>query len=166
MRQLFRNFGTNKTTEIMEEKYAYQAKNVAFLLGFIAFLVFLFLLKTLLIDEIKPKVDQRFYCGVGGLHSSTVTQEGKTLFINNCASCHAKTMRHALTGPPLIYWQQYLENETALLRFLHNPSKYPKKRKNPEFRALQKLFSPSQCTAFPSLTETDVAALAAYIDGR
>jgi hypothetical protein len=166
MSQLSRNFGTIKTSEIMEEKYAIQAKNLAFLLGFIACLVFAFMLKTLLIDEPKRQSQPYFVCGVVGLHSSSVMYEGKKLFINNCASCHAKSMVDKLTGPPLVYWQQYVENETELRRFLHNPTKYPKKRMNAAFRDLREMYAPNQCTAFPSLTETDVAALAAYINGR
>jgi hypothetical protein len=75
-------------------------------------------------------------------------------------------MHDALTGPPLIYWRQYLKDEKELLFFLHNPKKYPKKRMNHAFREMRAIYTSSRCTAFPSLTETDIAALAAYIDGR
>ncbi len=44
----------------MEEKYAFQAKKMAFLLGFIAFIVSLFMLKTLLIDTGKQQSSSSF----------------------------------------------------------------------------------------------------------
>jgi mono/diheme cytochrome c family protein len=150
----------------MEEKYAFQAKKMAFLLGFIAFIVSLFMLKTLLMDTPKQAEEKRFFCGVSSHYSSALVNQGKTLFINNCASCHAKSMKDALTGPPLINWKQCLKNEKELLFYLHNPTKYPKKRMNLAFREMREIYTSSRCVSFPSLTETDIAALAAYIDGR
>jgi mono/diheme cytochrome c family protein len=150
----------------MEEKYAFQAKKMAFLLGFIAFIVSLFMLKSLLIDTKKQQEEPQFFCGVGSHYSSAIVNQGKAFFINNCASCHAKSMKDGLTGPPLIDWKQYLKDEKELLFYLHNPIKFPKKRMNPTFREMREIYTSSRCVSFPSLTETDIAALAAYIDGR
>jgi mono/diheme cytochrome c family protein len=144
----------------MEEKYALQARQLSFILGVIAFIVFLFMLKPILKDAPEPLL------GCGNKSPDNVgktTEEGKRFFINNCASCHAKSMTDALTGPPLVYWQQYLGDEKELLFYLKNPAKYPKKRMNQAFRALHKAYAPAQCVAFPSLKEEDVAALVAYI---
>jgi mono/diheme cytochrome c family protein len=150
----------------MEEKYALKARQMAFGLGGIAFFVFLFMLKTALTDVTKLPEPNRFFCGVSSHYDATIPYEGKTLFINNCASCHAKSMTEPLTGPALIDWKQYLNDEKELLFYLHNPKKYPKKRMNHAFREMRELYTSARCTAFPSLTETDVAALAAYINGR
>ena len=143
----------------MEEKYAFQARQISLVLGAIAFIVFLFMLHPILKDAPQPVA----FCGTKSPDNYSKTSKGKTLFINNCASCHAKSMRDKLTGPPLLYWQQYLNNEKELLVFLKNPAKYPKKRMTHAYRALRKEYAPAECTAFPSLTETDVAALTAYI---
>lgn len=144
----------------MEEKYAFQARQMSLVLGAIAFIVFLFMLKPILKDAPQPVV----FCGTKSPDNiGKATHEGKMLFINNCASCHAKSMRDKLTGPPLMYWQQYLNNEEELLVFLKNPAKYPKKRMTHAYRALRKEYAPAQCVAFPSLNEADVAGIVAYI---
>jgi cytochrome c553 len=150
----------------MEEKYAFEAQKTVSLLGLIAFIVFLFMLKIALTDTPKPPEEQPFFCGVGRHYNSMVIKEGKMLFINNCASCHAKSMRDALTGPPLVYWKQYLKDEKELLFFLHNPKKYPKKRMNLAFREMREIYTSARCASFPGLKETDIAAIAAYIDAR
>ncbi len=149
----------------MEEKYAIQAKNVAFLLGFIAFIVFLFMLKMLLMEAPKESEYPQFFCGFRNRYSDTLLNQGKTLFINNCASCHAKSMMEPLTGPPLVDWKQHLKDEKELLFYLHNPTKYPKKRMNKEFRAMREIYTSARCMSFPNFTEADVAAIAAYIGG-
>jgi mono/diheme cytochrome c family protein len=150
----------------MEEKYAFEAQKTASALGLIAFIVFLFMLKIALTDAPKLQEEQRFFCGVSSHYSKPIVNEGKMLFINNCASCHSKNMRDALTGPPLIYWKQYLKDEKELLFFLHNPKKYPKKRMNLAFQDMRRIYTSVRCVSFPSLKEADIAALAAYIDGR
>lgn len=45
-----------------------------------------------------------FWCGTEPMSTSTNSLQhsiGKELFIANCASCHAKNMKTALTGPAL-----------------------------------------------------------------
>ncbi len=144
----------------MEEKYAFQARQMSLVLGAIAFTVFLFMLKPILKDAPQPIP----FCGTKSPDNiGKNTEEGKMFFINNCASCHAKSMRDKLTGPPLMYWQQYLNDEEELLIFLKNPAKYPQKRMTHAYRLLRKEYAPAQCTAFPSLNESDVAGLVAYI---
>ena len=143
----------------MDEKYAFQARQISFILGAIAFIVFLFMLKPILKDAPRPVA----FCGTKSPDNYSKSVEGKMFFINNCASCHAKSMRDKLTGPPLLYWQQYLNNEENLLIFLKNPAKYPQKRMTYAYRTLRKEYAPTQCVAFPNLTEADIAALVAYI---
>jgi mono/diheme cytochrome c family protein len=150
----------------MEEKYAFEAQKTASALGLIAIIVFSFMLKMALTDAQRLPEEQRFFCGVSSHYSKPIVNEGKTLFINNCANCHAKDMHSPLTGPPLIDWKQYLKDEKELLFYLHNPKKYPKKRMNLAFREMREIYSSARCASFPSLKEADIAALAAYIDGR
>ena len=50
---------------------------------------------------------------------------GKKLFVNNCAACHNRNMKDALTGPALsgveARWSEYPKND--LYRFIRNSQK-------------------------------------------
>jgi cytochrome c2 len=148
----------------MEEKYALLAQKMAFKLGAIAFIIFLFMLKLLLADA--AKTDNQFFCGTKSPENTVrgIAVDGRMLFINNCAVCHAKSMKDDLTGPALIYWRQFLGNEKELLFYLKNAHHYPRKKMNKAFRASHERFEGIECMAYPDFTETDIAALVAYIE--
>jgi mono/diheme cytochrome c family protein len=89
---------------------------------------------------------------------------GKTLFINNCASCHAKTMKEKLTGPALAGARERWGDDKALYSWIRNSpaliaSGYP--------RAVQ-LYAEnnkSNMTVFAGLKDEEIENLLGYIDG-
>ncbi len=93
-------------------------------------------------------------------------EAGETLFRNYCASCHNKNMVQDMTGPALAgaeeRWSDYpiedlyawIRNSTALIEQGH-----PKAVE--VFNANNKVLM----TAFPTLTDDDIASMLLYIDG-
>lgn len=145
----------------MREKYAIMAKNIALLIGAIVFAIFIFSL----IWHLK-KTDETELLGCGTkspvLSESGNALIGKTLLINNCATCHNKNMKDKLTGPALQDWRSYLKDEKEMLSYLNNPKSYIKKHKL--FREKLIEFETIESTAFPNLTQNDVKAIIEYID--
>lgn len=92
--------------------------------------------------------------------------EGKTLFANNCAQCHAKDMKTKATGPALGGFQDrwgsfptedlyaWIRNSQALISQGH-----------PRATELWKEYGPVVMTAFPNLTDGQIQSLEAYITG-
>ncbi len=147
----------------METKYAILAKRMALWSGVLAFVLFLWILKTFLQ---KPIYEQQLGCGTNDslpILTDNVSK-GKMLFNNNCATCHNKNMRDKLTGPGLDDWHSYLKDENEMLLFLHNSKAYLKENKL--LRKKLKEFEGTECTAFPNLNLEDVKAIIAYIDER
>lgn len=91
---------------------------------------------------------------------------GKTLFKNNCASCHNKNMRDDLTGPALgTYsegWADYSQEE--LYSWIRN-SQALINEGHPRAVELWNEWKPTVMTAFPNLTDEDIANILAYVDG-
>jgi cytochrome c2 len=91
---------------------------------------------------------------------------GKTLFRNQCASCHNKNMVSALTGPALggvqERWAEYPESD--LYAWIRNS---PALIASGHPRAVQvwNENNKQQMTAFPNLTDDEVGSLLLYIDG-
>ena len=55
-------------------------------------------------SDLGIKTENVGFCGTESIFDherSEETEEGKTLFRNNCASCHNKNMRDDMTGPAL-----------------------------------------------------------------
>jgi mono/diheme cytochrome c family protein len=89
---------------------------------------------------------------------------GKTLFINNCASCHAKTMKEKLTGPALAGARERWGDDKALYSWIRNSpamiaSGYP--------RAVQLYAENNKAnmTVFAGLKDEEIENLLGYIDG-
>lgn len=92
--------------------------------------------------------------------------QGKTLFRNNCASCHNKNMVAPLTGPALggvqERWADYpiedlyawVKNSQALIATGH-----------PRAVEVYNANNKSLMQAFPALTDEDVTDILAYVDG-
>ncbi|GLR19694.1 cytochrome c [Portibacter lacus] len=92
-------------------------------------------------------------------------EEGKTLFKNYCASCHAKNMRSDATGPALadveVRWADYeredlyswIRNSQALIASGHP-------RANEVYNENNKAIM----TAFPNLTDDNIESILAYIN--
>ncbi len=145
----------------METKYAILAKRIALWSGVLAFVLFLWILKTFLQE---PKYEQPLGCGTSDSLPILTdnASKGKMLFIYNCATCHNKNMINKLTGPGLNDWRNYLNDENEMLLFLHNPKSYLKKDK--QLRRKLKEFEGTECIPFPHLNLEDVKAIIAYIN--
>jgi hypothetical protein len=91
----------------------------------------------------------------------SVAQDGRALFMANCASCHAVDKR--LTGPALGGLEERgpWSDRKELYAWVHNPAGYMKK--DPYTASLQKEYQ-IVMTPFPSLSEKDIDAIVAYID--
>lgn len=147
----------------METKYAILAKRMALWSGVLAFVLFLWILKTFLQEpkNVQPLV----YVTSDSLPILTDNvSKGKMLFNNNCATCHSKNMKDKLTGPGLDNWRNRLKDENEMLLFLHNSKAYLKKDK--QLRRKLKEFEGTECIPFPNLNIEDVKAIIAYIDER
>jgi mono/diheme cytochrome c family protein len=94
-----------------------------------------------------------------------VAQDGKALFKDNCAACHAKDMKTASTGPALggaeERWADYpkedlyswIRNSAAMIESGH-----------PRAKQLWGEWGPTVMTAFPNLKNEDIDALLVYIN--
>ncbi|MGB3175963.1 MAG: c-type cytochrome [Saprospiraceae bacterium] len=92
--------------------------------------------------------------------------EGKTLFANNCAACHAKDMKTRATGPALAgfndRWADFPEAD--LNAWIRNSQALVAKG-HPRAQALWKEWGPTVMTAFPNLTDDQILSIEAYIKG-
>jgi mono/diheme cytochrome c family protein len=103
------------------------------------------------------------FFAINGIQAEVSPDAGKTLFKNYCAQCHAKNMKSALTGPALggaeANWEQadlyaWIRNSTAMIEAGH-----------PRAVELWNQYKPTVMTAFPDLTDDEIASILAYIDG-
>ena len=93
-------------------------------------------------------------------------EKGKDLFKNNCAACHNKNMKDALTGPALggtqERWSGYAKED--LYSWIRN-SQSQIKSGHPKATELWNQFKPTVMTAFPNLTDDDIESILLYVDG-
>ncbi len=99
---------------------------------------------------------------------STFAQEvnieaGKTLFKNNCASCHNKDMKSKLTGPALGGVQDRWDSEEDLYEWIRN-SQGMIAAGNPIAVELWNEWKPTVMNSFPNLTDEDIANILGYVD--
>jgi mono/diheme cytochrome c family protein len=103
---------------------------------------------------------------IGTLSSAPDIEVGKNSFKNNCASCHNKNMKDALTGPALggfeANWAGYPKEE--LYEWIRN-SQAMIKRGHPRAVELWNQYKPTVMTAFPNLTDDEIESILLYIDG-
>ncbi|MCC6816599.1 MAG: c-type cytochrome [Saprospiraceae bacterium] len=99
------------------------------------------------------------------LQAAPSIESGKTLFKNNCASCHNKNMKDKLTGPALggvqDRWAAYPKED--LVKWIQN-SQSLIAAGHPEATKLWAEWKPTQMQAFPSLTDENVESILMYID--
>ena len=98
---------------------------------------------------------------------STFAQEvnidaGKTLFKNNCASCHNKDMKSKLTGPALGGVQDKWDDEADLYAWIRNSQSMIET--HPRGIELWAEWGPTVMNSFPNLTDEDIANILGYID--
>lgn len=91
---------------------------------------------------------------------------GKTLFKNQCASCHNKNMKDNLTGPALggvqDRWADYPQED--LYTWIRN-SQAMIADGHPRAVELWAQWKPTVMNAFPNLTDREIESMLAYIDG-
>lgn len=91
--------------------------------------------------------------------------DGKKIFQNNCASCHAKNMKTDATGPALIgveeRWADYPKED--LYNWIRN-SQAMINDDHPKANELWNDWQPTVMTSFPSLTDEDIEAILEYIN--
>jgi mono/diheme cytochrome c family protein len=88
-------------------------------------------------------------------------QDGKQIFQNNCASCHA--IKKDLTGPALagVTTRGPWTDRKNLYAWIHNPAKFMATDKYTQ--ELKARFANAMMTPFPSLTEKEIDAIIDYI---
>ncbi|WP_409966483.1 hypothetical protein PIECOFPK_00604 [Mycovorax composti] len=91
-------------------------------------------------------------------------QEGKTLYISKCQSCHSGDMKSNSTGPALAGVQDRWEDRGKLFEWIRNNQKliasgYPKAVEASKF-------SPTVMTTFPDLTDDQIESILAYVDAK
>ena len=91
--------------------------------------------------------------------------EGKTLFRNNCATCHNKTMKDDMTGPALGGANERWEGREELLYAWIRNSQAVVATGDEYSVSLYNKWNKSPMTAFPNLTDGEIASILGYIDG-
>ncbi len=91
-------------------------------------------------------------------------QDGKTLFVSKCQSCHAPDMKTNSTGPALGGVQERWPDQGKLHEWIRNNAKliaegYP-------YAVEMSKFSPTKMDLFPTLTDQEIDALLKYIDDK
>lgn len=91
--------------------------------------------------------------------------EGKTLFTNYCAACHAKDMKTNATGPALAgteeRWADY--DRSDLYAWIRN-SQALIAEGHPRANELWNQYKPNLMTAFPNLTDDNIESILVYIN--
>jgi mono/diheme cytochrome c family protein len=94
--------------------------------------------------------------------ASTVNaQDGKVLFSQKCASCHAPNKQ--LIGPALAGADERWPDKTKLYAWVHNSAAVVKSG-YPRAVEVYNQFNKIQMTAFPELTEKDIDAILVYVN--
>jgi mono/diheme cytochrome c family protein len=94
--------------------------------------------------------------------TSPTLKLGKTLFLNNCAQCHAKDMTTKMTGPALQGVQNRWQDDAALYDWITKGS--VPERKMSYINDVKKRFDNLMMPKFSQFKEAEVKALLAYID--
>jgi mono/diheme cytochrome c family protein len=89
---------------------------------------------------------------------SPLAVTGKSIFQNNCASCHSLTKE--VVGPMLMNVPQRLEKK-VIYAWIRNPAAVLKSG-DPYFNGLVKKFNGVMMTGFPNLTDGEIDAILEY----
>lgn len=103
-------------------------------------------------------------CSASFVHAEVSPDAGKELFKSYCASCHAKDMRSAATGPALGGSQERWGDDVALYGWIRN-SQALIAQGHPRAVELWNQYKPTVMTAFPNLTDDEIGSLMAYVNG-
>ncbi len=90
---------------------------------------------------------------------------GKTLFVGNCAACHAKNMKDKLTGPPLANaLANWGGDKARIYKWIRNSSATIASG-DPRAVAVWNEYKPTVMTSFPNLKDEEIESILLYIDG-
>ena len=109
---------------------------------------------------VKDTFFSLFFLTFLSLGFTASAQDGKTLFNNNCASCHHPVKDG--TGPALKGAEQRVGSKDLLYKWVHNPPGVIASG-NPYFASLFKQRG-VMMTPFASLTEKDIDAILKYVE--
>ncbi len=96
--------------------------------------------------------------------SAADANAGKTLFVNNCASCHAKSMKDKLTGPALAGVRERWGNDAELYAWIRN-SQASIAAGVPRAVQIWSEYKPVVMSNFGGLKDEEIDNLMAYIEG-
>ena len=106
------------------------------------------------------------FASMSGMQAQATADAGKTVFKNYCASCHAKNMKSAMTGPALANaeanWADYPKED--LYNWIRN-SQAMIAAGHPRATQLWNEYKPTVMTAFPALTDEEIEGTLLYIKG-
>lgn len=133
-------------------------------------LVALVLIGGLTMDQ-SSSVEPTAFCGTKmnvntqGKPLSESQLRGKTLFKQNCATCHNRNMVDDMTGPALAgvtqRWAAY--DQADLYSWIRN-SLALVEAKHPRASEIYKQWGGSNMTSFPNLTATDIEDILAFVE--
>ncbi|MFT4536196.1 MAG: cytochrome c2 [Saprospiraceae bacterium] len=98
------------------------------------------------------------------LHAEVSPAAGKTVFKNYCASCHNKNMVSDMTGPALAGLEDRWDTQENLYAWIRNAPAMIFETGHPRALELWNEWKPSAMTAFPQLTDDDIASTILYIN--
>ena len=102
---------------------------------------------------------------VSNTHAEPTAAAGKTLFMNQCASCHNKNMKDDLTGPALAgleeRWANYSREE--LYNWIRN-SQAMIASGHPRAVELWNRWKPTVMNSFPAFTDEEIESIFLYIN--
>ena len=136
------------------------------------FLFFLFSLFVLLCFEAwttSPQQSAPGFCGTTTLAElqGPDLQEGKHIFRNNCAACHAGDMRTHLTGPALggalARWENHGGRE-ALYQWIRNSQAMVEQGTNQRALDLWQEWGPTVMNSFENLSDEELDATMSYVE--
>ena len=92
--------------------------------------------------------------------NKVLAQDGKALFSQNCAACHAVNKK--LTGPALAGVEDRWADKTKLHAWIHNSAAFLKTG-DPYANNLYNEFNKTAMNLFPQLTDKEIDAILGYI---
>ncbi len=98
------------------------------------------------------------------LHAEVSPEAGKTVFKNYCASCHNKNMVSDMTGPALAGVEDRWDSEENLYAWIRNSQAMIFETGHPRALELWNEYKPSAMTAFPNLTDDEIASTLLYVN--
>ncbi|MBG9376304.1 cytochrome c [Panacibacter sp. DH6] len=135
--------------------------------GFIMAILFCAIIKsgTLFFEKDFAVVEEKssFFCGTvdqSTYYISTSGIDGKALFSQNCASCHA--IHKQLTGPALAGIENRVTDRKMLHRWIRD-SEEVLKSQDPYFTTLYNQFNQASMSKFPNLKDEEIDAILDYI---